>query len=309
MAALRVAGELTMSRHRPHHSHSTACDEGRGGIGGFLRTLLAGIPWSERVERVETLHFPSPGNCVLRVQNVNGKTFVRGEARDDIEVTCCKCARAESSDSARQLLGEIRVVDSEMGGILSLEVEIPRRWNRHGSVNLEIRIPDKLRVEVTATNGKVGIVGLRNSVKARSSNGSVTVSDVVGDVDIMTSNAKVECSDTCGRLVARSSNGKIEFDGHRGSIDAATSNGLISASVDDVSREGVMLATSNGRIVLDLPESVDADVDLQVDNGIIRNDRVLGEGTRETNGRVRGTLGRGGAPIRLRTSNGSIALR
>lgn len=298
-----------MTRPRHRHSHSTACDEGRGGLGGFLRTLLAGIPWSERVEGVETLHYPSPGNCVLRIHNVNGKTFVRGEARDDIEVTCCKCARAESSEAAKRLLDEIHVVDTEMGGVLSLEVEIPRRWNRHGSVNLEIRVPDKLRIEVIATNGKVGIAGLRNSVKARSSNGSVTVNDVVGDVDVMTCNAKVECSDTCGRLVARSSNGKVELDGHRGSIDAATSNGLISASIDDVSREGVVLATSNGRIVLDLPERVDADVDLQVDNGVIRSDRKLGEGTRETYGRIRGTLGRGGAPIRLRTSNGSISLR
>jgi len=298
-----------MSRNRPHHSHSPACDDDRGGLGGFLRTLLAGIPWSERVECVDTLHFPSPGNCSIRVHNVNGKTCIRGEARDDIEVKACKSARAESPDAATRLLDDIRVVDVETGGVLSLEVEIPRKWNRHGSVNLEIRVPDKLRVEVIATNGKVSISGLRNSVKARSSNGSVTVSDVVGDVDIMTSNAKVACSDTCGRLVARSSNGKVELDGHRGSIDASTSNGLISASVDDMSREGVVLATSNGRIVLDLPEQVDADVDIQVDNGVIRNDRNLGGGTRETNGRVRGTLGRGGAPVKLRTSNGSIALR
>jgi len=298
---------MTSPRHR--HSHSSACDQGRGGLGGFLRTLLAGIPWSERVEGVDTLHFPSPGSCVLRIQNANGKTCVQGEDRDDIEVKTIKSARAESSEAASQLLDEIRVVDAELGGALSLEVEIPRKWNRHGSVNLEVRVPRKLRVEVTASNGKVNIAGLRSSVKARSSNGSVTVSDVVGDVDIMTSNAKVECSETCGRLIARSSNGKVELDGHRGSIDASTSNGLISASVDEVAREGVVLATSNGRIVLDLPEKVDGDVDLQVDNGVIRNDRSLGGGTRETNGRVRGTLGRGGAPIRLRTSNGSIALR
>jgi DUF4097 and DUF4098 domain-containing protein YvlB len=294
---------------RRRHSHSSACDQGRGGLGGFLRTLLAGIPWSERVEGVDTLRFASPGSCALRIQNANGKTCVRGEDRDDIEVRAIKSARAESAEAAGHLLDEIRVVDSEQAGALSLDVEIPRKWNRHGSVNLEIRVPRKLRIEVTASNGKVSVDGLRSSVKARSSNGSVSVSDVVGDVDIMTSNAKVECSETCGRLIARSSNGKVELDGHRGSIDASTSNGLISASVDEVAREGVMLATSNGRIVLDLPEKVDGDVDLQVDNGVIRNDRALGGGTRETNGRVRGTLGRGGAPIRLRTSNGSIALR
>ena len=80
-------------------------------------------------------------------------------------------------------------------------------------------------------------------------------------------------------------------------------------SIEEVGREGILLATSNGRIVLELPEKADADVDLHVDNGVIRNDRNLASAIRDTNGRVRGTLGRGGIPIKLRTSNGSICLR
>ena len=135
------------------------------------------------------------------------------------------------------------------------------------------------------------------------------ISDVIGDVEVSTSNAKVSCDCTCGRLLARSSNGKIELDEHRGSVDASTSNGLIRAALEQVGLEGVHLATSNGRIVLDLPDEVDADVDLRVDNGLIRNDRQLCKATRETNGRLRGRLGRGGALIKLRTSNGSISLR
>lgn len=298
---------MTPPRH--HRLSASDCEHGRGGLSGFLRTLLAGIPWSERVEGVDSLRFEPPSSGALRVHNSNGKTRVVGEDRDDIAVRACKSARAESTEAAAHLLEDIRVVESDLGGTLSLEVEIPKKWNRHGSVNLEVRVPRKLRVEVTASNGKVAIEGLRSSVKARSSNGAVWVNDVIGDVDIMTSNAKVECSETCGRLVARSSNGKVELDNHRGSIDASTSNGLISACVEEVAREGIVLATSNGRIVLDLPEKVDADVDLKVDNGLIRNDRRLDGSTRETNGRVRGTLGRGGIPIRLSTSNGSIALR
>ena len=63
-----------------------------------------------------------------------------------------------------------------------------------------------------------------------------------------------------------------------------------------------------GRIVLDLPEHVDADVDIRVDNGVIRNDRELCHKGRETNGRVAGRLGLGGKLIKLRTSNGSISM-
>ena len=114
---------------------------------------------------------------------------------------------------------------------------------------------------------------------------------------------------TCGHLVARSSNGKIEMEGHRGSIDASTSNGLIHCTLEQLGAQGVQLATSNGRIVLDLPEAVDAEVDIRVDNGVIRNDRELCKAMRERSGELRGRLGKGGATIRLRTSNGSVSLR
>jgi DUF4097 and DUF4098 domain-containing protein YvlB len=125
---------------------------------------------------------------------------------------------------------------------------------------------------------------------------------------VSTSNAKVSCHCIRGRLMARSSNGKIEIEEHRGAIDASTSNGLIRAAVDDVGREGIHLATSNGRIVLDLPDDVDAELDIRVDNGVIRNERRLDKSTRETGGRVLGRLGHGGPLIKLRTSNGSISL-
>ena len=52
-----------------------------------------------------------------------------------------------------------------------------------------------------------------------------------------------------------------------------------------------------------------SEVDIRVDNGVIRNDRPLCKATRERSGQLRGRLGGGGAPIKLRTSNGSISLR
>jgi len=279
------------------------------GVTGFLRSLLAGIPWSERAEGEETLHLePSPGR-IFRLHNSNGRTRVCGEDRSDIEVRVAKTARAESAEAADRLLEQICVASAENDDALDLEVEIPRKWNRRGCANIEVHLPRTMQVELTTVNGRVEIFGVRGRIRARSSNGSACIADVVGDIEVATSNAKVCCTGTRGKLVARSSNGKIEIDEHRGSVDASTSNGLIRVSLETVGKQGVQLATSNGRIVLELPEEVDADVDIRVDNGIIRNDRSLRRATRETNGRLSGQLGSGGALIKLRTSNGSIALR
>jgi len=299
-----------MRRARRDETIHGLCAEDRPrGFGGFLRSLLSGIPWSESAQGMETLSFAPPRGTLLRVHNANGKTRVVGEERSDVQVIACKRARAESSEEAARLLDEIRVSETQSNGALELEVEIPKKWNRHGSANLEIHVPRELRVEVGASNGKVTLEGLRGGAKARSSNGAVTVIDVVGAIDIFTSNAKVECSTTRGRLVARSSNGKIELEDHRGSVDASTSNGLISASIEEVGREGVLLATSNGRIALELPEKVDAELDIHVDNGVIRTHRDLGGASPQPTGRLRATLGAGGPLIKLRTSNGSISLK
>jgi hypothetical protein len=285
-------------------------DPGReGGFGSFLRSLLAGVPWSERAEREDVLHLPRPARGILRLHNANGRTRVSGEERDDIEVVALKSARAESEEAAKDLLDEIELMHQTSDEGLALEVEVPRRWNRRGVVSLDVRVPRDLPIEVIASNGKIAFEHLQASARARSSNGSVYISDVVGDIEVATSNAKVCCCGTRGRLVARSSNGKIELENHSGSIDASTSNGLIRACMAELGSEGVQLATSNGRIVLELPEEVDAELDIRVDNGVIRNDRELDESSRVRSGQLRGRLGHGGATIKLRTSNGSVSVR
>ena len=280
----------------------------QGGLSGFVRNLFSSVPWSERLESEELIHFERPP-VSLRLHNSNGNTTLCGEDRDDVLVRAIKVARAESEDGALELINQIRLASANIGGALELEVLIPQKWNRRGCVNLEVRLPRDLSVELSAVNGRIDIEGLRGAVHARSSNGSAVIRDVVGDISIATSNAKVFCERTCGRLVARSRDGKIELEGHRGSVDASTSNGLIRASLEEVGSEGVQLATSNGRIILELPEQVDAEIDVRVDNGTIRNDRSLCKCTRESNGRILGRLGDGGALIKLRTSNGSICLR
>jgi DUF4097 and DUF4098 domain-containing protein YvlB len=283
---------------------------GAHGFGGFLRSLLAGVPWSERAECTETLRFESPSSSMLRIHNANGRTRVVGEDRTDIEVRCRKVARAESNAGAESLLKKIQLLESRSAdGALELETDAERKWNRRGHLDLELHVPRGTALDILASNGRVAIDGLRSAVTARSSNGSVELSDVIGDVNIATSNAKVCCCDTHGRLVARSSNGKIELDEHRGSVDASTSNGLIRCSIGELGKGGCQLSTSNGRIVLELPDDVDAEVDIRVDNGVIRNELQLCKASRERSGQLRGKLGKGGASIRLRTSNGSISLR
>lgn len=296
-------------KFRETPSDEPQCPGHSGSIADLLRSLVSGIPWSESADRVDTLQLSPSPNDLLRVRNASGRIEVTAEDRADVVVVATKHARAESREAAERLVEAIRISEGRRNGIVDLEVEVPRRWNRRGKVNLAIRVPRGLRLDCAAVNGNLLMCGLRARASARSSNGAVSIQNMIGDLEIFTSNAKITCSKTCGRLLARSSNGKIELVGHRGSLDASTSNGFIHATLDEVGEEGIRLATSNGRIVLELPDEVDADVDVRVDNGVIRSSRVLRNGSGARQGKLIGALGLGGTPIKIRTSNGSVSLR
>lgn len=282
-------------------------DRGRG-FGEFLRRLLAGIPWSDRAETAETLTFARPRQ-LLRVDNAHGRVRVVGEKRDDLQVRARKVARAESEAAARALAAAIRVAASRTGSTLSLSAEVPRRWHRTGQLHLEIRVPSDLRIEISTACGRVAVEGLRAPLRVHSDHGAVCVLDVKGDVEIETSGARVSCCAVEGHVVARSANGKVQLERHRGSIDAATCNGAIHARLEALGPGGVELATSNGRILLELPDPADADLDLRIDNGLIRSQRALEPCTRRTPSRLVGRVGRGGIPVRVCATNGSISVR
>ena len=254
-----------MSSHRHRGDHEPPSR----GLGGFIRSLVSGIPWCEAVQDEEIIEFEAPRSRALKIHNANGRTRIVGQDRKRIELRIGKQARAETVEAAEALVDAIQVIPTETPDHLLLEVEVPSKWNRHGVANLDILVPRETCVTVTAANGKICLEGLRGDVRARSGNGSLHVSDVVGDVAVTTANAKVCCKGICGSLSARSSNGKIELVHHRGSVDASTSNGVIQAKLDELGSQGVVLATSNGKIVLELPDEVDADVDIRVDNGVI----------------------------------------
>ena len=279
------------------------------GFGGLLRSLFSRIPWGESQTEEETFTIPAPSGKAVSVRNANGRTHVVGEDRDDIEVRVTKTVRADCQDMAAKLLDSIKLENTANGDVLEIEVQIPRKCSRHGLAHIQLRVPRDTQVALSSTNGKISLQGLERPVRARTSNGSVSIIEVKGDIDVTTANAKVACRCTCGHLRARSSNGKIEVGSHQGSVDAATSNGVIKASLEALHQGGVSLTTSNGRIALELPEDPDADIDIQVENGHIRNDLELQGETGDANGRVRGRVGKGGTPIKLRTSNGTVSLR
>jgi len=67
--------------------------------------------------------------------------------------------------------------------------------------------------------------------------------------------------------------------------------------------------TGNGLIRVAVPPELNGDIDAQSENGTFRTDFEITILGRIDAHQIRGTIGRGGARIRLQTGNGRIELR
>jgi hypothetical protein len=74
-------------------------------LGSFLRSLLAGVPWSESAAGTEVRHFATPEAGELRVHNPNGHTMIVGEDRGDI------CIDIEKTVAAVPAMAEAGITD------------------------------------------------------------------------------------------------------------------------------------------------------------------------------------------------------
>ena len=128
---------------------------------------------------------------------------------------------------------------------------------------------------------------------------------------VETLNGTIALANVHGRVTARAVNGSIEARGLRHEVDLSAVNGSISAEFDAISdKQDIELSVDNGGIELRIPADAGAVVTASTVSGSIENDFGLASGSEKWVGReLEGTIGNGAARIRLKTINGSIALR
>jgi DUF4097 and DUF4098 domain-containing protein YvlB len=137
---------------------------------------------------------------------------------------------------------------------------------------------------------------------------TLTVPDQI-DLDLKTVNGGINVWDVEGYVAVHTTNGRIEVEDVLGTVKASTVNGSIEAELAELGyRDEVRLKTVNGAIVAYFPDDLHADVEAGTVNGSIRTDFPLEVRGKWGPKHVNGTVGRGGAFVKLETVNGSIKI-
>lgn len=222
-----------------------------------------------------------PGE-LFGLTNENGRITLRAWNQPRVRVQASTRVESRDQSEARRVFNATSIVPTLSAGGLRIETRTPRHdyglfdWlagtNVSVSVEYEITVPSAMNLRIENTNGGIDIAGV---------SGSMVVSNT---------NGKIECR-RCG-----------------GDIDAETTNGAVRAELVQVSRgKKIRLESTNGRVTVVLPKSIDAQLDASTTNGSVDTELPVRAVERSFNS-LRGTINGGGAPLVLRTTNGGISI-
>lgn len=205
----------------------------------------------------------------FELQNVNGTVDVQGWDRNEVEIHAVKTATQQQADLERVSIE----VDARPDGV-SVTTRYPENEGVEVAVEYTIHVPHRARVE------HIGTV-----------NGTLRISALENVEDLHTVNGDIEVFESSGNIRARTTNGNVHLE---------------LAHAPD--KTGAAAETTNGSMVVAVPSDLQAEVEVRCLNGNFYSELPITMESTQRPREMHGRLGRGGAPIRLRTVNGAIRL-
>lgn len=226
----------------------------------------------------------------------------------------------------------INILEHQAGDNIDIEIRFPRtafqiNWGNR-RVDIEIKVPSEADLDLHTGDGNVDLEGVRGTIAVRSGDGKLELLDLQGSLQAHTGDGDIDLRNVRGELTLHTGDGRIEATGIDGSLRAETGDGRISVSgrfdgLDVRTGDGGIqasalagsklsadwvLRTGDGDLTMRVQATLDAEVELQTNDGHIDLDlpvTVMGRaGKREIRGRING----GGKLLSLKTGDGSIRL-
>ena len=239
----------------------------------------------------------------FRLSSINGAVTVEASSDNRVHVRAEKepGRRGEITDVAFQVIqkgGDVSICALWRGDVCDEDGLRSRGNNRDDREDRDVKV--RFTVSVPA-----GV-----HVNAGTVNGAMTVRNVTADVRASTVNGAVEVENVGGPVRATTVNGAVDVSTRNGPVTATTVNGNVDVKMTAIAREGEMkFTTVNGRVRVEMPENLNASVEMETMHGSISSDYPVQLSGTFGPRRAQGTIGRGGPRIELETLNGSIELR
>jgi DUF4097 and DUF4098 domain-containing protein YvlB len=289
----------------------------------LLSVLLAGCEVnlnSEGIVSRDTKKFTVTGVPEIELETFEGSIEIHSWDRDEVEVEIEKRAMEQ------RLVDEMTVTAEQQGNRVIVKVAAPSRGGEFGGVQIGVHFSPSARLRV--------VLPRKSQLTAASGDGSITIEDVAGKITLRTNDGSVRGSKLAGEIQVRSGDGAIRLERVEGALDLETDDGSITLEArpsalrartndgtvrlevqpDTAIAEDWDVQTSDGSIILTLPDGFNAVLDAETRDGVVRAShadlRNEGRAEHEDGDRrtLRATLGGGGKTVRVRTGDGTIRI-
>ena len=233
--------------------------------------------WGSRARHCEIRELGmKPTRGPLRVDpGMNGGVEIIGWNRDSIAITARIQVNARTTQDADDIARALRIEASD-GTIKVTGGSSPFGRRQHWGVNLVVMVPRQTDLNIATENGPLSVQDVSSRMDLETQNGPLSLTGVGGDVHASAQN---------GPLSIELLGTKWEGTG----LDAATQNGPADLTIPDNYNAKIEFGTVNGPMDVGFPMTVTI-------SGRVKN-------------RISTTLGNGGAPVRVVTTNGPMTVR
>src|SRR5262245_2453995 len=208
----------------------------------------------------------------------------------------------------------------------NFEIQVPSRTTpsiQTGGGHIEVDSIDG-NADLHTSGGHIQVSDLTGTLTADTSGGHISLKNITGDSKVETSGGHIEATSLKGKLHAETSGGQIRLKDVSGDIDASTSGGHISitgaggrvkaetsgghveVAFARGNARGGEIESSGGGVTVTVDPSLGFAVDAQTGGGSVDSDVPVTIEGHQSKSSLRGTIGRGGETLHIRTSAGSI---
>lgn len=190
----------------------------------------------------------------------------------------------------------VRIEEHQHGSVLDLEVRVPHTAFNFGdrSVQLKLKVPRHLRVDI------------------HTGDGSIRLTDLAGNIHAETGDGSVHGDQLDGNLWTRTGDGSVHLSGRFDDLQLHTQDGSVEVNVarDSKLTSGWRIETGDGSVHVAVPGDLAASLELRTGDGHIALDSSLkASNTNRAEHEVRSQLNGGGPTLVVRTGDGSIDVK
>lgn len=240
-----------------------------------------------------------PAGSSLRVTSDRGAVNLTVSLDNQIHVTAHKRINADSQGEADKSNPATRPQITANGNVITLNANTQGAGDRGVTTDLDISVPRKAAVVISARHGDVSVLGREGDVEIASQHGDAVASDITGKLGLNLSGASARASNISG---------DVSVQGHADDISLAEVKGAahVSGEFDTIKLDKIagQVAFKSARTDMEFSK---LNGDLDMDSGDLRANDLIGPFrllTRSKDVRLNGVDG----DIRLENENGAVEI-